>query len=433
MQNQGFRALFRIRLPPHTTLKKFSAPLRLPSYIKQQNIRVHDKNVDSKIACKLTDLIEMLKLKMSGTKLIHHCYSGFPHEGGGITTYVQTMLNHRSLDVSDRVLTSLKDIDQSQFKLLHVHGGDLLQHLRGECPVVYTLHNHNSYCPSGTKYLTERKICCDRKMSYMGCVWGHIVDGCGSRRPGNIIQNLRRAYQDMETLKKLKVTVITISEYMRKQLIANGLPPEQTVNLYHGLSASNLFSEPLTQEIHNKQRILFVGRIVPDKGLDWLLRAMTKVDEQIKLDIAGEGWATPRLEILAKDLGISNRVYWHGWCDQEKLDRLYQQSFAIIFPSVWPEPAGLVTLESYRHCRPVIASSVGGVPEYVSDGKTGILVPLNNIEPLAFSINLLSKNYYTAREMGQAGNSLLNHESRFSLNVHFLKLKDIYNLAISRF
>jgi glycosyltransferase involved in cell wall biosynthesis len=370
---------------------------------------------------------------MSGTKLIHHCYSGFPHEGGGITTYVQTMLNHRSSDVSDRVLTSLKDIDQSQFKLLHVHGGDLLQDLRGECPLVYTLHNHNSYCPSGTKYLTERKVCCDRKMSSMGCVWGHIVDGCGSRRPGNIIQNLRRAYQDMETLKKLKVTVITISEYMREQLIANGLPCEQTINLYHGSSVSKSIAEPLTQEVHNKQRILFVGRIVPDKGVGWLLKAMTNVNEQIKLDIAGEGWEKPQLEKLAMELRLSDRVSWHGWCDQEKLDRLYRQSFAIIFPSVWPEPAGLVTLEAYRHYRPIIASSVGGIPEYLCDGKTGLLVPLNNIEQLAASINLLGKNYHTSREMGKAGNLFLKDESEFSLKSHASKLQDIYSQAISNF
>jgi glycosyltransferase involved in cell wall biosynthesis len=366
-------------------------------------------------------------------KLIHHAYSGFPHLRGGITTYIRTLQGIQGHEVSDRVLTSLKDIDQSQFKLLHVHGGDLLQDLRGECPVVYTLHNHNSYCPSGTKYLTERKVCCDRKMSYLGCVWGHIVDGCGSRRPGNIIQNLRRAYQDMETLKKLKVTVITISEYMRKQLIANGLPPEQTFNLYHGLSASKFASEPLTQEIHRKQRILFVGRIVPDKGLDWLLKVMTKVNDKIELDIAGEGWAQPKLEMLAGNLGLSKRVVWHGWCNPEKLDRLYQQSFAIIFPSVWPEPAGLVTLEASGHSRAVIASAVGGIPEYLCDGKTGILVPSNNVERLAASINLLGKNYHTAREMGKEGSLFLKNESGFSLKHHTLKLQEIYGQTIINF
>jgi glycosyltransferase involved in cell wall biosynthesis len=370
---------------------------------------------------------------MSEPKLIHHCYSGFPHEEGGVTTYIKSLLSQRSSDVSDRVVTSLKDIDQSQFKLLHIHRGDLLEELSGECPVVYTLHNHNAYCPSGTKYLAERKVCCDRNMSYVGCTWGHLVDGCGSRRPGNIVKNLQRAYQEIEILNKLKVKVVTISEYMRKQLIANGLPREQSINLYHGSSVSKSIAEPLTQEVHNKQRILFVGRIVPDKGLGWLLKAMTKVHEQIKLDIAGEGWEKPQLEKLAMELRLSNRVSWHGWCDQEKLDRLYRQSFAIIFPSVWPEPAGLVTLEAYRHYRPVIASSVGGIPEYLCDGKTGILTPLNNIEQLATSINLLGKNYYTSREMGKAGNLLLKDGSKFSLKSHAFKLQDIYSQAISNF
>jgi len=68
------------------------------------------------------------------------------------------------------------------------------------------------------------------------------------------------------------------------------------------------------------------------------------------------------MEKLVNQLGLNNRVTWHGWCNSERMDVLYQQCFAIIFPSVWPEPAGLITLEAYARYRPVIASKLVEFP-----------------------------------------------------------------------
>jgi glycosyltransferase involved in cell wall biosynthesis len=362
-------------------------------------------------------------------KSIHHCYSSLMGAGGGIKTYVESLLNHQmSSSVSDQILPSLKNIDQSQFRLLHLHGAELLDEVSGECPSVYTLHNHDAYCPSGTKYLRASKSCCDRKMSYALCAWGHIVDGCGSRRPHSIIQNLQRASKELETLKKLKIPVIANSNYVRRQLILNGLSPEQVVTLHCGTPIPNTTPTPLTQSIHQNQRILFVGRIVKDKGLEWLLRALTLTDPKIHLDIAGEGWDRTRMERLAKEQGLNNRITWHGWCDGNKLDTLYEQCFALIFPSMWPEPAGLVTLEAYARYRPVIASSVGGIPEHINSDKTGILIPANNIAYLASAINELAQNYLKARKMGEEGHILFL--KRFTISIHIQKLQRIYEQCL---
>ncbi|WP_017316828.1 glycosyltransferase [Mastigocladopsis repens] len=63
---------------------------------------------------------------------------------------------------------------------------------------------------------------------------------------------------------------------------------------------------------------MFAGRIVPDKGLDWLLKSIVGTDPRIQLDIAGEGWDRPRLERLPNTLGLNNRITWQGWCDSNK-------------------------------------------------------------------------------------------------------------------
>ncbi|MEA5488867.1 MULTISPECIES: glycosyltransferase family 4 protein [Pseudanabaena] len=361
---------------------------------------------------------------------VHHCANYLATSGGGVKSYVDGLLTELPEMFAHEIIPSLKNFDQSQYKLLHLHEGEMILDLKDQCPAVYTLHNHHPYCPSGSKYFPQQGVC-DRKMSVIGCTWGHLIDGCGSRRPKKIISNFKRAYSALDVLKKLKITVIANSDYVRSQLIANGLPESQVITLRCGIAATSSKHEPLDQDIHAQKRILFAGRIVPEKGLDWLLRTMPLLDQRIHLDIAGEGWAMPQVRKLAEYLNIGDRLTWHGWCQKEKLEELYRQSFAVIFPSVWPEPAGLVTLEAYARFRPVIASNVGGIPEHVQDGKTGILVEPNNSQDLAAAVTDLANNFGKSREIGIAGNNLFHSE--FTLAIHAQRLQEIYDLAIAKF
>ncbi|MBN3925525.1 glycosyltransferase family 4 protein [Nostoc sp. NMS4] len=363
--------------------------------------------------------------------LIYQCSNFDVGGGGGVETYLASLFEHRPPDVSDRVIKSLKNIDQSQFKLLHIHSPDLLLQLTGECPAIFSVHNHSFYCPSGTKYLAGQRTICDRNFSYLGCSWGRLVDKCGSRRPLRTLRELQTTHQFLDVLKRLKITFLANSEYVRQELIKTGVPPEQTVTLHCGISIPQTANLPLSLEVHQNHRILFAGRIVSDKGLEWLLKTLIHTNPKIQLDIAGEGWERPRLEKLASTLGLNKRITWHGWCDSDKLDKLYQQCFAVIFPSVWPEPAGLVTLEAYSRYRPVIGSAVGGIPEHLRDGETGILVPGNNIQKLADAINELYIDREKSRYMGEQGHALLMKE--FTMAAHVNNLRTIYARTIAEF
>ncbi|MEH2030103.1 MAG: glycosyltransferase family 4 protein [Nostoc sp.] len=363
--------------------------------------------------------------------LIYQCSNFNVGGSGGVETYLASLFEHRPPDISDRVIKSLKNIDQSQFKLLHIHSPDLLLQLTGECPTIFSVHNHSLYCPSGTKYLAGQQTICDRNFSYLGCSWGKLVDKCGSRKPLRTLRELQTTHQFLDVLKKIKITFIANSEYVRQELIKNGVPPEQTVTLHCGISIPQTATAPLSLEIHQNHRILFAGRIVSDKGLEWLLKTLIHTNPHIQLDIAGEGWERPRLEKLASTLGLNNRITWHGWCDTDKLNKLYQQCFAVIFPSVWPEPAGLITLEAYARYRPVIASAVGGIPEHLRDGETGILVLANDIQKLAGAINELYIDHPKSRYMGEQGHALLLKE--FTMAAHVNNLRTIYAKTIAEF
>jgi glycosyltransferase involved in cell wall biosynthesis len=363
---------------------------------------------------------------------IYHCSAITASAGGGVKTYVDGLYMAMPDTFGSEIIANLGDYDQSDFKLLHIHETSAIAQVSNACPAVFTAHNHDVYCASGTKYLSGSKSTCDRILNNWGCAWGHMVDGCGSRRPAQILRNLERASTELDALKELGILTIANSDYVRSQLIANGLPASQVITLRCGIAPTTSHHAPLERDIHSQKRILFAGRIVPDKGLDWLLRVMPFLDPHIHLDIAGEGWASPQVRQLAEDLNIgSDRITWHGWCQKEKLEDLYRQSFAVIFPSVWPEPAGLVTLEAYVRFRPVIASAVGGIPEHIQDGKTGILVEPNNAEQLATAIMDLANNFDKAREIGIAGNALFYSE--FTLEIHAQKLQEVYELAIAKF
>ncbi|MBE9049032.1 glycosyltransferase family 4 protein [Nostocales cyanobacterium LEGE 11386] len=369
--------------------------------------------------------------KLVDKKMIYHCSHADIKGGGGIETYLASLVNSQIPGVSDRTISCLKNIDQHQFQLLHIHDPDILMDLREECPAILTLHNNSNYCPSGTKYLANREKVCDRLMNPWGCAWGHLVDGCGSRRPQNMIQNWLNAYHPLEILKKLKIPVIANSDYVRQQIMSHGLSPERVVTLRCGVQPPKDTPEPLNSTIHQNQRLLFAGRIVPEKGLEWLIKALAQTDQRIHLDIAGDGWSKPSMEKLAHQMGLSDRITWHGWCNGDKLEELYQQCFAVVFPSLWPEPAGLVTLEAYSHYRPIVASAVGGIPEHIRDGETGILVPPNNIKQLAAAINELGTNFPKSRLMGEHGQVWFQQD--FTIDVHIQRLEKIYEKTIAEF
>ncbi len=361
--------------------------------------------------------------------MIHHCITTLERKGG-MQTYIRSLLEHQT-NASQETVNLLEIGKQSQFDMLHLHEPKQLSALTRECPTVFTLHNHSTYCPSGTKYFSTAQECCDRPMSYLGCTWGHLVEGCGSRRPQRILKNFQTSYQELVILKKTQIPIIAVSEYARQQLISQGISAKQVTTVHHGIKANVTETDPLTYSIHQEQRLLFAGRIIPEKGLVWLLRALAKTPPSTQLDIAGEGWFEPQVKKLAKDLKIDNRITWHGWCDRKTLNRLYQQSFAVVFPSLWPEPAGLITLEAYARSRPVIASNVGGIPEYMIPNQTGLLVPPNQPDLLAEAITTLATDLDRTIYLAEQGH--IHFQKYFTMEHHVRKLERLYEDVKQKF
>ncbi|AVH60475.1 MULTISPECIES: glycosyltransferase family 4 protein [Streptomyces] len=122
--------------------------------------------------------------------------------------------------------------------------------------------------------------------------------------------------------------------------------------------------------------VLFVGRLVPQKGVDVLLRAFGAVLRRIpraRLLVVGDGEQRLYLERMARALGLMPQVVFLGWQTGPELVHLYQQAEVLAVPSVY-EPFGLVALEGLACGRPVVASRTGGLADIVTDGTDGWLV-----------------------------------------------------------
>ena len=170
-----------------------------------------------------------------------------------------------------------------------------------------------------------------------------------------------------------------------------------------GIDHTRWQSVPPTSSRANP-RAIFIGRLVPYKGLDVLLRALEEVPD-LRLDVVGSGPEGPRLKTLAQALAVSDRVRWYGEYPDDDLPRRMAEADFLVLPSVTVEEMfGLVVLEAMAAGRPVITTALpSAVREVNLPGVTGLEVPLRDVTALARALDLLSRDPERRRTMGEAG------------------------------
>ncbi|MFA6428753.1 MAG: glycosyltransferase family 4 protein [Candidatus Buchananbacteria bacterium] len=149
--------------------------------------------------------------------------------------------------------------------------------------------------------------------------------------------------------------------------------------------------------------ILFVGRLVPAKGLDTLLQALKIVVNgypKVVCILAGDGEERFKLQVLAKQLEIAAQLEILGLVDHQKLSVLYHLCDLVVLPST-NESFGKVLLEGAMAQKPAVATATTGPKEIIIDGQTGFIVPIGNAEKLAEKILLLLQDDQMAKAMGQ--------------------------------
>jgi glycosyltransferase involved in cell wall biosynthesis len=307
-------------------------------------------------------------------------------------------------------------------QVLHTHCALPLQ--ADMLPVLRSVHTHSPYCPSGGRYLKRPDRPCQRPYSVGGCLWGYAVDRCGSLRPKSLRADFATTQNEQQTLGRVQVAVP--SAFVRQQMLREGYePPRVHLLPLPGPAPARMPAPPPP----GQARFVFAGRLTPHKGLAWLIESMAQLNAEVELDVAGDGNECDHLKQLARRLGVEQRVRFHGWLEEAALQRLIDAARALVFPSRWHEPFGLVSLEAMARGRAVIAANVGALPEVVVDEQTGLLVEVMNRSSLARAMDRLARDPALAGRLGQAGRQRV--AEHYTMDEHLQRLMHLYERSIS--
>jgi glycosyltransferase involved in cell wall biosynthesis len=275
-------------------------------------------------------------------------------------------------------------------------------------PTVYFAHTYATFCSSGARlYRRTDTICQLRGVPNWRCLVNAYLQQCNTRRPPKL-WGLYRDRKEFGGWARRADAIVCASEYVRHQHIENGFSPERIHALHsprpepHEHRSSSPPGEPL---------ILFLGRITPQKGLGYLIRAMAKIETRCRLVVAGDGYELPRMRALTAKLQLDDRVSFLGAVEYAAVGDLYAKATVLAVPSVWPEPFGLVGPEAMSYGVPVVAFRVGGIPEWLRDGETGFLVEPKDVVGLAQRIELLLNDPALAQRLGSQGRIAVEHLS----------------------
>jgi glycosyltransferase involved in cell wall biosynthesis len=152
----------------------------------------------------------------------------------------------------------------------------------------------------------------------------------------------------------------------------------------------------------SEHRLLFVGRLNAQKGIEHLIAALAAMRTPAMLDVVGDGPDRDALMRQAHQAGVADRITWLGALPQPELPALYRRAAAVVIPSI-EEGLGLVAAEAQLCEAPVVASDSGGLPDIVRDGHTGVLVPPADSAALAAALDDLLSRPDRGRSLGEAG------------------------------
>jgi glycosyltransferase involved in cell wall biosynthesis len=302
--------------------------------------------------------------------------------------------------------------------VVHVHGihrqlspSILLAARAAGVPVVQTLHDYHHICPADVLLRGGTDVCNPRRC---GTFWygPAMSNRCvHESRAASVLSSAETSFQRLRRVyEKTIARFISPSEFLA-QAIADGgwaTPCDVIPN-----------AVPLSACASGGGYVLFAGRLSPEKGVDTFLAAAKAAGVQAL--VAGEGPLESDLRRRFPEVEFRGRV------DGPTVQSLIQGSLACVVPSTWYENAPMSVLEPMAAGVPVVASRIGGIPEIIEDGVSGILVRPGDVSELAAALVRLSTDIAFATRLGSSGRERI--AARFLPADHLRRLLETYDAA----
>ena len=333
----------------------------------------------------------------------------------GISLFESASLFDRGRPPDER-LQACSDFSPDAVHMHQVDEPDLAAALRKRAPVLVSAHAYTA-CTSGVHYFAPGQECA--RAHGPGCVANLLLRGCAhTRRPQRLPAAYARASLALRALEEADLA-ISYSSAVDRHLAANGLERRATVPLFSTMVAREGSGH------ETRRRVVYAGRVVAPKGVGVLIRAAREVEAEFA--ICGSGWRIEEMRRLATRLGVEERVRFKGWMDGPALAQELADASIVAIPSLWPEPFGLVGIEALASGRPVVASSTGGISDWLRDEQNGLAVAPGDVSALARALRRLLDDPARQRSMGLAGREMV--AGCFSAERHVEALLSAYRTA----
>ncbi len=264
-------------------------------------------------------------------------------------------------------------------------------------------------------------------------------------RNSGIHDETQRYINDTEWLLTYEATeVIVNSNYMKNEIQRLfGLPFEKINVIPNGINLSNFtgierdYDFRRQYAMDNEKIILYVGRLVYEKGIQHLIAAMPKIlsnYHDAKLIIAGRGGMMDELKAEARNLGLGNKIYFTGYLDSKQVQKMYKCADVAVFPSTY-EPFGIVALEAMLAGVPTVVSDVGGLNEIINHGVDGMKSYAGNPNSIADSVTALLKDHQLAANVSKKAKQKVKEQfnwEKIAQDTHFTYEKAICQTMAER-
>jgi glycosyltransferase involved in cell wall biosynthesis len=284
--------------------------------------------------------------------------------------------------------------------------------------VVQTLHNYRLTCVNGLLFRDGRpcEACIGKLVATSG-----VYHACyrKSTAASAVVAGTSLVHRAIGTYSRLVDRYITLTEFARDIMVRSGLPESKTV------VKPNFMFEDATPGDGSGGYALFVGRLSEEKGVRTLLEAWRGIGNRVPLLIVGDG---PLRGYVESAVGEMPGLKVLGQVDRSAVVGLMAAAKLLVFPSQWYEGFPMTLLEAMSVGTPVIASRIGGIPEIVEDGRTGLLFDAGEAADLANKVlyavsreDLLDGLRLTARQV---------FSEKYTASANYSALASIYGQAL---
>lgn len=303
---------------------------------------------------------------------------------------------------------------------------------RSGAPVCQTVHDWSLLCANGWCVVPESE-----DEEFRVCEGGPgqkcFERGCEANYPYDA-RIVLAAVMRLEAARASVANFTAPSQFLTDMLGQHGLGPAHALPLWiepDSFGGLEVFEAALAEVERDPNRMLFVGRIDKEKGLDLLVRALPKMlqaNPKVRLSLVGDGTEVEALRELGASLGVAHAIEFHGRVPHDEVVRFLARAAVHVFPSVWCENSPLTCYECLLAGTPMAASDIAGLPEMVREGETGVLFRPRDVDHIAERLGDLLGNTDLQARLSQGCKARV---AAYSKGAHLDRLEGVFEEARS--